>query len=118
MADTYTILRVNQSEGTITVMLSSDGHELQQDIDVVDFSDAQAIESSIIGHLGKLKSDLVAVTPTTEIAPEIQTAIEQEAVIAVTSQEIADNPLPVPEVIAPAPDAQPETPSDNQPQAG
>lgn len=76
----YRIVRLNQEYSTVTVLLNVDGKTLQQDVEVKDFDDADAIKQLVIPHLDKLEEDLKQNQPE-QASGEVEALIDQEFVV-------------------------------------
>lgn len=59
----YTLLRINDSVNTLTVMMDVDGNELQQDIDSAGITDQASLTAAVTPMIDKLAQDLQALPP-------------------------------------------------------
>lgn len=78
MSKFYTVLRINEDTNTATVLLEANGYELQQDVEVKDFKDADALEESIVGYLDKLEEDTKELDKPSTVSPEVEALVDQK----------------------------------------
>lgn len=83
--NSYTIIRVNPEINTITVLLSIDGRELQEDVSLEGLTDKDMVANEIENRLSKFKFDLDKV-PNTDLQKDLESLLGHDTPV----KEIAD----------------------------
>lgn len=75
----YKIIRINQTEKTVTVLLQIDGRTLQEDVAVKDFMDMPTIEGAIEKRLVKFQEDLDVAKKLVDapVHPDLQALVDK-----------------------------------------
>lgn len=78
MNKSYTIIRINPSESSLTVLFEIDGKTLQQDVFVKSFDDLDYVKAEIKKIFDKFESDLAArAKASANIPQELQDLVDQ-----------------------------------------
>lgn len=79
MTMSYDIIRINQIEMTITVLLKIDDRTLQEDVPVTNFTDMQLIDSAVNTRLHKFMQDLEdkKAKENLPVNPELQALVDK-----------------------------------------